>query len=444
MTEPCRHFHYAGRDDWPHISRWLDQRQAPSPDVDRQVRDILDQVRKEGDPALLELTRRFDCPDFALSQLRVPKETVEEARNRIPNDDLNLIEQAAQNITRFHEKQKEASWIDHSQAGVITGQMVHPVQSAGLYVPGGQSGETPLVSSLLMNAIPARVAGVENIVIVSPPGKDGSINPHTLAAAATLELFNVFAVGSAWAIAGLAFGTRTLPKVDFIAGPGNIYVTTAKRLLIGQVGIDLIAGPSEIVILADKTANPDWIAADLLSQAEHDPLASALVISTESRLLEAVQHSLASQLRTLPRHDAATRSLTDWGALISVDDLETGLDLVNRLAPEHLELCIEDPWSQLPLIRNAGAIFLGHHSPEPVGDYFAGPNHVLPTMGSARFASALSVQDFCTKSSIICATPGYLGDHAARIARLARLEGLEAHARSVEVRMQNPDHSNPE
>ncbi len=441
MSAPYRRFHYTQHTDWMEISRWLAQRQTPSLDIEQQVLDVLDQVRKHGDQALLDFTRRFDCPDFSLAQLRIPDTSIELARSQIPADELKLIEEAAENITRFHQKQKETSWIDHSQAGIITGQMVHPVQSAGLYVPGGQSGETPLVSSLLMNAIPAKVAGVENIVVVSPPRADGSLNPYTLAAAAILEISNVFAVGSAWAIAGLAFGTQTLPRVDLIAGPGNIYVTTAKRLLVGQVGIDLIAGPSEIVILADETANPAWIAADLLSQAEHDPLASAMLISTRQDQLQAVQDALESQLQMLPRHASARKSLTDWGALISVDDLETGIWLINRLAPEHLELCIEDPWSHLSSIRNAGAIFLGHHTPEPVGDYFAGPNHVLPTMGSARFASALSVQDFCTRSSIISATPAYLKSHADKIAGLARLEGLEAHARSVEVRLKNHPHT---
>jgi histidinol dehydrogenase len=436
MTPLYRRFHYTQHLDWMEISRWLGQRQAPSLEIEEQVLDILEQVRRHGDEALLDYTRRFDCPDFSLSQLRIPVSAIEQARRMIPEEELSIIEQAAENITRFHEKQRESSWIDHSQPGIITGQMVHAIRSAGLYVPGGQSGETPLVSSLLMNAIPAKVAGVERIAVVSPPREDGSLNPYTLAAAAILNLDEVFAVGSAWSVGGLAYGTQTLPGVDLIAGPGNIHVTTAKRLLIGQVGIDLIAGPSEIVILADETARPDWLAADLLSQAEHDPLASALLISPDEGQIQAVQDALESQLGALPRHEAARKSLTDWGALISVDSLEAGVELINLLAPEHLELCIDDPWSELSSIRNAGAIFLGHHTPEPVGDYFAGPNHVLPTMGSARFASALSVQDFCTKSSIISANPAYLERHAGSIARLARLEGLEAHARSVEVRIQ--------
>jgi histidinol dehydrogenase len=313
--------------------------------------------------------------------------------------------------------------------------MVSAVDRAGLYVPGGQGGETPLISSLLMNAIPAQVAGVKEIVVVSPPRKDGSLNPSILAAADILGITAIFRAGSAWAIAALAYGTETIPPVDVIAGPGNIFVTTAKRILVGEVGIDMIAGPSEIAILADTTANPEWLAADLLSQAEHDPLASALLISTDKMLLTKTREALSRQVTQLPRHEIAAACLKDWSGCIHVPDMDTGLDLVNTIAPEHFELCVSDPWSLIGKVRNAGAVFMGHHTPEPVGDYFAGPNHVLPTLSTARFSSALSVDTFCKKTSIIAASDSYIQEHGEKIARLARMEQLEAHARSMEQRM---------
>jgi histidinol dehydrogenase len=362
-------------------------------------------------------------------------QALEKALDTIPKGDLSLIEEAAANIQRFHRQQKEHSWLDQTTPGLITGQLVRPMAKAGLYIPGGQSGDTPLVSSLLMNAIPAQVAGVDRIAVVSPPRKDGTINPYTLAAAAVLGLHEVYAVGSAWAIAALGYGTETIPQVEVITGPGNIFVTTAKRLLAGRVAIDLIAGPSEIAILADRSANPEWLAADLLSQAEHDALASSLLISPEPEILEKTKKALKDQLQNLPRKDIASSSLSQWGGLIQVPDIRTGFELINSLAPEHLELCVDDPWSCLSYIHNAGAIFLGHHTPEPIGDYFAGPNHILPTMGSAKFASALSVQNFMKKSSLIAATSDYSQRNADKVSRLARLEGLEAHARSAAMRL---------
>lgn len=325
----------------------------------------------------------------------------------------------------------------HRTPGLTLGQLVNPVQRVGLYIPGGQSGETPLISSLFMNLIPAQVAGVQEIIAVSPPDANGQLNPFLLASAHLLGLESMYAVGSAWAISALAFGTSSIPRVDMITGPGNIYVTTAKRLLLGQVGIDMVAGPSEIVIVADSSAEPTWLAADLLSQAEHDSLSSAILISPEAELLDRVKDEVRPQLETLPRKETARQSLEAFGACIHASDLKTGLDLANRLAPEHLQLCIQNPWSVLGSIRNAGAVFLGNFSPEPLGDYFAGPNHVLPTLGTARFASGLSVQHFCKKTSLIAADHNYCTDKAAQIAKLARLEGLEAHARSVEIRTQN-------
>ncbi|MFT4302260.1 MAG: histidinol dehydrogenase, partial [Desulfovibrio sp.] len=311
---------------------------------------------------------------------------------------------------------------------------VLPMDAAGLYVPGGQGGNTPLISSLLMCAIPAQVAGVPRLAICTPPRKDGSVNPHILAAAHLLDIEEVYRVGGAWSIAALASGTESIAPVDVIAGPGNIFVTTAKRLVQGMVGIDMIAGPSEVLILADSSANPAWIAADMLSQAEHDTLASAICVTDDPRLAENVRQELDKQCMALPRATTAARSLEEWGAIVVTPNLSVAIAVANMVAPEHLEICTRDPWAVLPYIRHAGAVFMGQHSPEAVGDYFAGPNHVLPTLGTARFSSALSVQTFCKKTSIVAASSTFLQQNMQAIAALARMEGLEAHARSVEAR----------
>ncbi len=446
---PCRILHFSSPDHWPEISAWLQGRDAPQGDdtLRGRVLDILQDVQQRGDAALVDYTRRFDCPDFSAGMLLTPKDALREAAAVIPDTDLRIIEEAIENIRRYHLAQVQHSWCETAPDGTILGRLVRPVDRAGLYVPGGQGGETPLISSLLMNAIPAQVAGVGEIVLASPPRRDGSLNPYILAAAHLLGLEHVLRVGSAWAIAAMAYGTESCPAVDVIAGPGNIYVTMAKQLCIGRVGIDMVAGPSEIVILAEPSATaslgtvapPEWLAADMLSQAEHDPLASALCIVVGAQEAQAyadrLLHALEEQLENLPRNAIARRSLADWGGIVFVPDLDTGLELVNRLAPEHLELALHAPWASLGRIRNAGAIFLGWHSPEPVGDYFAGPNHVLPTMGTARFSSGLSVETFCKKSSLIAVNQAYTARHGEKIARLARLEGLEAHARSVEQRL---------
>ncbi|MCF8040285.1 MAG: histidinol dehydrogenase [Desulfohalobiaceae bacterium] len=430
----CRYFSYRGKADWPAIETWKESRQEPDPGIEQSVKDILEEVRTGGDQALVSFNRKFDCPDFSVQQLRVSEKTCTRSVEQVSREDLDLILEAAENIRSFHQNQKERSWISHDTPGLTAGQLINPVNRAGLYIPGGRSGETPLISSLLMNAIPAQVAGVKEIILTSPPGKDGSLNPLTLASAHLLGIREVFAVGSAWAVGGLAYGTESIPRVDMIAGPGNIYVTTAKRLLLSRTGIDMVAGPSEVVILADSTARPRWLAADLLSQAEHDPLASAVVISPDPGILKDVARELNHQLDVLPRKEIAAQSLENFGALIQVPELTTGLALANQLAPEHLQLCIQDPWASIGAIQNAGAVFLGHYTPESLGDYFAGPNHVLPTLGTARFASGLSVQHFCKKTSLIAADQDYFARSAGKIARLARLEGLEAHARSAEIR----------
>jgi histidinol dehydrogenase len=431
---PCRIISYQSQDQWKELRAWLKGRWSPDLSVEQAVRDILSQVQDQGDPALVDYTRRFDCPDFQAGMIPVPGPDLSAALTAIPSEDVAILEAAIANVREFHQQQVQRSWFQTKPDGTILGQMVRPVERVGLYVPGGQGGTTPLISSMIMNAVPAQVAGVDAVAAVSPPRSDGSLDPYLLATAALLDISQVYRLGSAWAIAALAYGTQTIAPVDVIAGPGNIFVTTAKRLLLGQVGIDMIAGPSEIVILADESANAEWVAADMLSQAEHDALAASILISTSQELITRVKAALAAQLEQLPRSQTARQSLADWGALIAVPDMNLGAELVNKLAPEHLELCIDDPWRLLGRIRNAGAVFMGHHCPEPVGDYFAGPNHVLPTLGTARFASGLSVDNFIKKSNIIATSCAYAATHGQDIARLASLEGLEAHARSVLLR----------
>ena len=431
---PCPRFTITGPDDFGALASLLATREEAAGDVVPKVERILADVAARGDDALVEMTRDFDCKTFDAACLRVPPADILAGRDTVPAADLAIIEEAAANIRSFHERQKEQSWWVPSKDGTMLGQIVTPVDAAGCYVPGGRGGETPLISSLLMNAIPAQVAGVPRIVVVSPPRADGTLNPYILAAAAVCGVTEVYRIGSAWGIAALAYGTASIKPVDVVVGPGNIYVTTAKRLLIGRIGIDMIAGPSEIAILADATANPDWLAADMLSQAEHDPMAAAVCVSDDAALLDAVCAALTRQLADLPRNEIAAAALSHYGALALVPDMGVGMQLINAIAPEHFELCVADPWAFVGQVRHAGAVFMGHHCPEPVGDYFAGPNHVLPTMGTARFSSALSVSTFTKKTSLIAAAPGYVAAHGAKIARLARLENLEAHARSVECR----------
>ncbi len=404
--------------------------------TDAAVRDILRNVRERGLEAVVEYTRAFDCPTYTPDMFAVPPERLREAAEGIPAPNWGVIREAARRIRAFHEAQREKNWFITDPYGAVLGQVVNPLDRVGLYVPGGKGGETPLVSSLLMNAIPAQVAGVDEIAVVSPPGPDGSLNAHILATAHELGIAEVYACGSAWAVAALAYGADSLVPVDLVAGPGNIWVTTAKKLLLGKVGIDMLAGPSEICVIADTTANPAWVAADMLSQAEHDPLASAVCITTEPAFAEAVLEELARQMETLPRADIAAASLASWGAVILVPDYGTAVQVANRIAPEHLELAVRDPWALGSGIRHAGAVFIGHYAAESVGDYFAGPNHVLPTMGTARFSSGLSVATICKRSIVIRVNEYFTSEHAASIARLARLEGLEAHARAVEARLQ--------
>lgn len=433
----CQLIHFDTKADWLPLQAKLSGRDNPGASVEPAVRDIIAAVRSQGDAAVADYTRRFDCPVFEASMLPVSAEELERAVATVAPEDIAIIQAAADNIRHFHEAQKEQSWFMTRSDGTVLGQQVTAVDRAGLYVPGGQGGDTPLLSSLLMNAIPAQVAGVSTLAVVTPPRADGSVNPQLLAAARILGITEIYRAGSAWAVAALAYGTETIPAVDVIAGPGNIFVTTAKRLVQGHVGIDMIAGPSEILIIADSTARADWIAADMLSQAEHDTLASALCLTTDAALAEDILVELERQVATLPREAIARAALNDWSAVVIVPDMERAVELANLVAPEHLEVLTEAPWELVGKLRNAGALFLGPDSPEPVGDYFAGPNHVLPTMGTARFSSALSVQTFCKRTSIIAASSSFTQQHADAIARLARFEGLEAHARSAESRKKN-------
>ncbi|WP_456386144.1 histidinol dehydrogenase [Desulfolithobacter sp.] len=399
------------------------------------VRDILEQVRREGDRAVVALIRKFDAPNLTREQLRVTDKEYEEAERLVDPEFRETLSFAAARIRTFHEREMEDSWLLTRDDGTITGRLVRPVDSAGLYVPGGQGGSTPLVSSVLMNGIPADIAGVKKKIMVTPPDREGRINPALLVAAREVGITEVYKAGSAWGIGALAFGTESIPAVDVIVGPGNQFVTEAKRQVMGRVRIDMIAGPSEVLIVADDSARPEFVAADMLAQAEHDPLALALVLTTSGELAREIDAALEKQLARLSRQDIARQSLETRGAILVTADLEEAVDLANEIGIEHLELQVRDPWHWLPKIRHAGAIFLGSWTPEAAGDYVAGPNHVLPTMGTARISSALGVETFLKKSSIISYTrEGLLAD-SEHIQRLAGLEGLTAHRNSVAVRV---------
>lgn len=413
------------------------RRMGADPALENQVMEILEEVRARGDAALLDFTRHFDAPGLALEQLTVGREEIEDATKQVEADFLAILQEAIANIEAFHRHQLRSSYFTTRPDGTFLGQMVRPVASAGLYIPGGKRGETPLISSVLMNGIPAHLAGVTDMALVTPPRADGSINPYLLVAAGEVGVTRIHKIGSAWAIAALAYGTSSVPRTDVIVGPGNIYVALAKKLVAGEVGIDLIAGPSEILIVADDQANPDYLAADLLSQAEHDAMASAVLITTSSPLAERTRTSLVQQLRQLPRHEIAGESLERYGTFFLVEDLEVAIGLANRIAPEHLELQVRDPWPYLGKITHAGAVFLGAYTPEAVGDYFAGPNHVLPTAGTARFASALGVDNFLKRTSVIAYSQSALRRDAEAILRLAEREGLAAHAASVRIRLKD-------
>ncbi len=414
------------------LARVLSRTAASSPEVDAAVRDILDQVRTRGDEALLDLTERFDGvrPDT----LRVPIDAMERALDELDADLREVIQSAAANVRRFHARQVEQSWFADEPDGVILGQRIMPMERAGLYVPGGTAFYP---SSLIMNAVPAQTAGVESIAIVSPPQPDGLPHPTVLATARLLGLDEVYAVGGAQAVGALAFGTESIARADVIVGPGNVYVATAKKLVYGHVAIDSVAGPSEIVVIADEHADATHVAADLLSQAEHDARASAILLTPSQDLAERVQSEVERLTDLLPRREQIAPALRDYSAVVVTKTMEDAIALSNRLAPEHLEILTVNPWEILPRIRHAGAIFLGDASSEPVGDYFAGPNHVLPTGGTARFASALGVHDFVRRQSVIAYSAERLAKTGPQIIRFAKAEGLDAHALAIRTRLEH-------
>lgn len=407
-----------------------------TPEQNKAVQQIVADVKQEGDAALLRYTERFDGAVLEPGQLRVTPEELQAAYSRVEESFVTAIRAAAANIRAFHARQKRNSWMDLQPDGTVLGQIIRPLKRVGVYVPGGKAAYP---SSVLMNVIPAQIAGVPEIVMVTPPSTGGTagIDPYILVAAAEAGVNEIYRVGGAQAIAALAFGTPSITPVDKICGPGNIYVALAKREVYGVVDIDSIAGPSEIVVLADDTAEPAYIAADLLSQAEHDEMASAILVTPSQRLAEAVAAEVERQLLELPRQAIARASIENYGAIIVVESMEEGISVVNQLAPEHLEIVTVDPMGLTGSIENAGAIFLGPYSSEPVGDYFAGPNHIIPTNGTARFSSPVDVDDFIKKSSLIYYSKEALLRDGATIIELARREGLEGHARAIEIRLQN-------
>jgi len=419
------------KDALSELKRIINRGETATEEVAAAVREVVERVRKEGDPAVLEYTEKFDQAKLTLKDMKVSPDDIRDAYSKVEPKKVEALKLAAQNIRAFHEKQKINSWVNQESDGVILGQLARPIRSAGIYVPGGKA---CYPSSVLMNVIPANVAGVEQLVMCSPaPG--GILNPYILVAADIAGVKDIYKIGGAQAIAAMAYGTATIPKVDKIVGPGNIYVATAKRYVFGQVDIDMIAGPSEILVIADQSANPEFVASDLLSQAEHDELASSILITTSREIAEKTEAEVERQLATLTRKEIARKALDRFGAIVLVNDLKEAAEISNSIAPEHLELAVENPFELLALIRNAGAIFLGHYTPESVGDYIAGPNHVLPTGGTARFFSPLSTDSFMKKSSLIFYTREGLDKVAEAVMQIADVEGLEAHGNTIRVRM---------
>ncbi len=404
-------------------------RAVPGTDVADAVAEIIANVRARGDAALYEYTERFDRA--RLASLQVTAQEIDEAVAAVEPEFIDILKEAAENIRKFHQAQKRQSFIINDTDGVIVGQKVIPIDRAGLYVPGGTAAYP---STVLMDSIPAKIAGVREVVMVTPPGPDGKINPVILAAAGVAGIDRIFKVGGAQAVAALAYGTETIPRVDKIVGPGNAFVAEAKHQVFGQVSIEMIAGPSEILIVADGKTDPRHAAADLLSQAEHDRMASAVLVTDSMDLARAVQAELEVQIPLLERADIARASIDSNGKIIVSDDLITAIDIANTIAPEHLELCVDNPFDYLDRVRHAGSIFLGRNCPEALGDYFAGPNHTLPTSGTARFSSPLSVDDFVKKTQYTYYTGDALAKVADKIAEFARKEGLTGHARSVLIR----------
>ena len=413
------------------VTRLLDKDNPEIAVLEERVREIVERVRREGDAALFAFTRQFDRVEIGPENVRVTEEEIARAEEQADDEFLAALETAVHNIRDFHAKQKQHSWMEPDERGSILGQICRPLERVGIYVPGGTAAYP---SSVLMNALPAQVAGVKEIVMVSPPRGDGSLNPFTLLAAKACGVTEIYKVGGAQAVAALAYGTASIRRVDKITGPGNIYVTLAKKLVYGQVDIDMLAGPSEVLVIADSSANPRYVAADLLSQAEHDPMASAVLLTPSRKLAEEVAEEVKRQLELLSRRSIVEAALANYSAIVVTGDLAEAFELANRFAPEHLELMVENPFSWLGRVKNAGAIFIGPYSPEPVGDYIAGPNHILPTGGTARFYSPVTVDTFMKKSSVIAYSAEGFRAAAEAVVKLATVEGLDAHARAVLVR----------
>lgn len=397
------------------------------------VLEILRAVREQGDEAVLEYTRRFDRADFPWAgAMRVTKSETDAAFAELSAEEVRIIERAAVRIRDFHQRQKRQSWVNYDYRGCVVGQRVTPLERVGIYVPGGRAAYP---SSVLMNAIPAKVAGVDEIVMVTPPDARGNVNPGTLVAARIAGVEEIYKIGGAQAVGALAYGTETIKKADKITGPGNIYVTLAKKEVYGAVDIDMIAGPSEVLVVADAGANPAWVAADILSQAEHDPMARCILVTDSADIAEEVIRQTEIQARALSTCATIEESLANNGYAVVVDDLCTAIEVANRVAPEHLELAVADPYAWVGQVKHAGSVFLGYYATEPLGDYMAGPNHVLPTGGTARFFSALNVDDFVVKSGMLYMTEEGFSGLAADVAAFAHMEGLSAHAHAVEIRM---------
>lgn len=402
-------------------------------EYEERVAAILSEVKEKKDAAILNFTKKFDGAEITTDTIEVTEEEIKEAYEAVDESLINIIRKAKENITVYHEKQKQYSWFDSKPDGTMLGQKVTPLQRVGVYVPGGKA---VYPSSVLMNILPAKVAGVDEIIMTTPPGKDGKVNPNTLVAAKEAGADRVFKVGGAQAIGALAYGTESIPKVDKIVGPGNIYVALAKKAVYGHVSIDSIAGPSEILVIADETANPRYVAADLLSQAEHDELASAILVTTSEELAQKVSDEVEVFVEELSRTEIMRKSLDNYGYILVADTIEDVIDIANEIASEHLEIMTKNPFDVMMKVRNAGAIFIGEYSSEPLGDYFAGPNHVLPTNGTAKFFSPLSVDDFIKKSSIIAYSKEALEKIHVDIEQFAKAEQLTAHANSIKVRFE--------
>ena len=416
------------------LKETLKKRQTNSfPEIEKKVADIIANVVEKGDEALFEYSKTFDRYELTADNIRVSDEEIKAAVDAVDKDFLEILKKAADNIRSFHEKQKRLSWIDTKADGSILGQKFTPLEIVGVYVPGGKAAYP---SSLLMSVVTAKVAGVERIIMMTPPGQTGEISRETLAAAYVAGVDEIYRVGGAQAIAAMAYGTELIPKVHKICGPGNIFVAMAKKAVYGQVSIDSVAGPSEILVLADETADAKFVAADLLSQAEHDEMASAILVTTSQKLAEDVKAEIERMVPTLSRKEIIQKSLDDFGFLFVADNMDDAIAAVNDIASEHLEIITKDPYADMTKVKNAGAIFLGAWSSEPLGDYFAGPNHILPTNGTAKFFSPLNVDDFVKKTSIISYSRDALKRDAEDIMKFARKEGLDAHANSIGVRFE--------